>query len=105
MVASGKLSLKTQVAEESSSSPPLPTGLDRYKREGRIGEGTYGVVYRAIDRVTGEYVAVKRIRSVAEKEGFPLTSVREIKILQRLSHPNIVDLRGWFIRIKQTQCS
>lgn len=58
----------------------------------KIGEGTYGVVYKAKDRVTGEIVALKKIRLEAEDEGIPSTAIREISLLKELQHPNIVRL-------------
>ncbi|XP_053685042.1 cyclin-dependent kinase 12 isoform X2 [Sabethes cyaneus] len=59
----------------------------------QIGEGTYGQVYKARDRETNELVALKKVRLEHEKEGFPITAVREIKILRQLNHKNIVNLR------------
>lgn len=58
----------------------------------KIGEGTYGVVYKAKDRVTGEIIALKKIRLEAEDEGIPSTAIREISLLKELTHPNIVRL-------------
>lgn len=59
-----------------------------------IGEGTYGLVYKAKDTSSaGMHVALKKVRLENEKEGFPITAVREIKILRQLQHPNIVNLR------------
>ncbi|KAH3743086.1 Cyclin-dependent kinase G-2 [Pelomyxa schiedti] len=55
--------------------------------------GTYGVVYKARDMMTDEIVALKKLRMEREKEGFPMTALREIKILKELSHQNIVNLR------------
>lgn len=43
--------------------------------------------------VSGELVALKKVRLENEKEGFPITAVREIKILRQLNHKNIVNLR------------
>ena len=40
----------------------------------------------------GDMVALKKVRLENEKEGFPITAVREIKILRQLNHPNIVNL-------------
>lgn len=69
------------------------TGLERYEKIDRVGEGTYGVVYKARDRNNSSFVALKKVRHIStEKEGFPLTSIREIKILKNLTHPNIVRL-------------
>jgi serine/threonine protein kinase len=58
----------------------------------RIGEGTYGTVYRARDKQSNEIVALKKLKMDRETRGFPLTSVREINILLNLAHPNIVKL-------------
>jgi len=59
----------------------------------RIGDGAYGVVYKAKDRKTGELVALKKVKMEKEKEGFPLTSIREIRILMSCKHPNIVSVK------------
>ncbi|PNF31464.1 hypothetical protein B7P43_G03409 [Cryptotermes secundus] len=59
----------------------------------QIGEGTYGQVYKAKDKRSVELVALKKVRLENEKEGFPITAVREIKILRQLNHKNIVNLR------------
>ena len=66
--------------------------MERYQKMEKIGEGTYGVVYKAKDRVTGEVVALKKIRLEAEDEGIPSTAIREISLLKELQHPNIVRL-------------
>lgn len=66
---------------------------DRYQKINKIGEGTYGVVYKARDKITNEIVAVKKIRLDHEDEGLPSTAVREISLLKRLSHPNIVNMK------------
>ncbi|KAJ1527126.1 hypothetical protein ONE63_008660 [Megalurothrips usitatus] len=59
----------------------------------RIEEGTYGVVYRAKEKRTGEIVALKRLKMEKEKEGFPITSLREINTLLKAQHKNIVTVR------------
>ena len=55
----------------------------------KVGEGTYGVVYKAQDSA-GEIYALKTIRLEAEDEGIPSTAIREISLLKELQHPNIV---------------
>jgi len=66
--------------------------MEKYQKIEKIGEGTYGVVYKARNRVSGELVALKKIRLEAEDEGIPSTAIREISILKELQHPNIVRL-------------
>nr|P54664.1 RecName: Full=Cell division control protein 2 homolog 1 [Trypanosoma congolense]CAA82956.1 cdc2-related kinase [Trypanosoma congolense]CCC93329.1 cell division protein kinase 2 homolog 1 [Trypanosoma congolense IL3000] len=64
----------------------------RYQRLEKIGEGSYGVVYRARDITTDVIVALKRIRLESVEEGVPCTAIREISILKELRHENIVRL-------------
>jgi len=66
--------------------------LDRYEKLQKIGEGTYGVVYKAKDRLDGRLIALKKIRLEHEDEGVPSTAIREISILKELNHPTIVSL-------------
>ncbi|KAL6773745.1 CDKA1 [Auxenochlorella protothecoides x Auxenochlorella symbiontica] len=66
--------------------------MERYHQVGKIGEGTYGVVFRAHDRVTNRLLALKQIRLEAEEEGVPSTAIREISLLKELQHENIVSL-------------
>lgn len=72
---------------------PLTNSLERYQKLSKLGEGNYGVVYKARDTVSGEIVAMKKIRLEREDEGIPGTAIREISLLRELSHPNIVDLK------------
>lgn len=67
--------------------------MDRYEKVEKIGEGTYGVVYKARDRSNGVICALKKIRLADEDEGVPSTAIREISLLKELSHPNIVCLK------------
>ena len=67
--------------------------VEEYRCLNRIAEGTYGVVYRAEDRRTKEVVALKRLKMEKEKDGFPITSLREINTLLKAQHPNIVTVR------------
>ncbi|KAH8373523.1 hypothetical protein KR009_012403 [Drosophila setifemur] len=66
--------------------------VDVFEMIAQIGEGTYGQVYKARDNHTNDMVALKKVRLEHEKEGFPITAVREIKILRQLNHRNIVNL-------------
>lgn len=66
--------------------------LDRYERQEKLGEGTYGIVYKCRDLQTGKIVALKKIRLEKEDDGVPSTAIREISLLKGLRHPNIVEL-------------
>ncbi|XP_019613562.1 PREDICTED: cyclin-dependent kinase 2-like [Branchiostoma belcheri] len=66
--------------------------MDNFQKIEKIGEGTYGVVYKAKDKVTGRMVALKKIRLDTESEGVPSTAIREISLLKELNHANIVRL-------------
>lgn len=79
--------------------------LNQYQKKGKLGEGTYGIiktlphltgkVYLAQDRITKEYVAMKKMILETEDEGIPSTAIREISLLKELSdHPNIVKYGG-----------
>ena len=48
-------------------------------------------------RTRGHTVALKRILMHNEKEGMPITALREIKILKALRHPNIIDILDMFV--------
>lgn len=67
--------------------------VDDFERLNKIDEGTYGVVFRAKDKKSGEIVALKKVKMEKEREGFPLTALREINILLSISHPSIVDVK------------
>lgn len=54
---------------------------DSYKFLNRVAEGTYGIVFRAVDKKSGDICALKRLKMEKEKLGFPITSLREIVTL------------------------
>jgi cell division cycle 2-like protein len=58
-----------------------------------IEEGSYGWVSRARESSTGEIVALKKVKMDHLQDGFPITALREIAILQKARHKNIVNLR------------
>ncbi|CAO3625578.1 unnamed protein product [Cunninghamella blakesleeana] len=66
--------------------------MDKYQKIEKLGEGAYGIVYKAQNRETNEVVALKRIRLDNEEEGVPCTAIREISLLKELKHQNIVRL-------------
>lgn len=63
-----------------------------YRMLDKLGEGTFGEVHKAEQISTGYIVALKRIFLHNEKEGFPITALREIRILKSLDHPNIIPI-------------
>ncbi|PSS02505.1 kinase-like domain-containing protein [Coniella lustricola] len=70
--------------------------------ESVIGAGTYGKVFKALHVYTKNLVALKRIRMEGERDGFPVTAVREIKLLQSLRHINIVALLE--VMVEKNEC-
>ncbi|ODA82228.1 hypothetical protein RJ55_00735 [Drechmeria coniospora] len=67
--------------------------MENYQKLEKVGEGTYGVVYKARDLANGgRIVALKKIRLEAEDEGVPSTAIREISLLKEMKDPNIVRL-------------
>ncbi|XP_020014932.1 cyclin-dependent kinase 3 isoform X2 [Castor canadensis] len=72
--------------------PGSSADMDLFQKVEKIGEGTYGVVYKAKNKETGQLVALKKIRLDLETEGVPSTAIREISLLKELKHPNIVKL-------------
>ncbi|CAH8448432.1 unnamed protein product [Heterobilharzia americana] len=66
--------------------------VTKYEKLEKIGEGTYGKVYKARNRETHEIVALKRVRLENDDEGIPSSAFREICLLKELKHKNIVRL-------------
>ncbi|XP_036892926.1 cyclin-dependent kinase 9 [Sturnira hondurensis] len=80
---------------------PFCDEVTKYEKLAKIGQGTFGEVFKAKHRLTGQKVALKKVLMENEKEGFPITALREIKILQLLKHENVVNL----IEICRTKAS
>jgi len=66
--------------------------MQRYEKLEKIGEGTYGTVFKAKNKETQEIVALKRVRLDDDDEGVPSSALREICLLKELKHRNIVRL-------------
>ena len=75
------------------SSSTSGNRLEDFQKIEKIGEGTYGVVFKGRNLKTDEIVAIKKIRLESEDEGVPSTAIREISLLKELQHPNIVCLQ------------
>merc|ERR1719384_2858380 len=82
---------------------PYCEEVSKYEKQAKIGQGTFGEVFKARDRKNKhKVVALKKVLMENEKEGFPITALREIRILQLLRHENIVNLIE-ICRTKATQ--
>ncbi|KAK3048949.1 serine/threonine protein kinase, CMGC, CDC2/CDK sub [Extremus antarcticus] len=68
----------------------------------KLGEGTFGIVSKARSKRTGKIVAMKKILMHNEKEGFPITALREVKILKMLCHPNVLRLEEMAVERQQS---
>lgn len=65
--------------------------MDLFEKLEKVGEGTYGKVYRAREKATGKIVALKKTRLHEDEEGVPPTTLREVSILRMLSRdPHVV---------------
>ncbi|XP_075517124.1 putative serine/threonine-protein kinase At1g54610 [Primulina tabacum] len=72
----------------------VPKSADSYVKIDKVGQGTYSNVYKARDKESGKIVALKKVRfDTSEPESVKFMA-REIMILQKLDHPNIVKLEG-----------
>ncbi|KAK6090746.1 hypothetical protein P3W45_000469 [Vairimorpha bombi] len=65
--------------------------MEKYKRVSQIGEGSFGKVFKSKDLETNREVAIKRI-PVDIENGIPFTAYREIKVLKKYTHNNLVKL-------------
>ncbi|KAL7267220.1 serine/threonine protein kinase, CMGC, CDC2/CDK subfamily [Rhizina undulata] len=103
------MSMKRESPGPSAAEPPRkrPLAVDvhgrprfqgcvnirNYEFLGKLGEGTFGEVHKARNVASGKLFAMKKILMPGFKEeGFPITALREIKILKMLSHKNVVQL-------------
>jgi len=73
-------------------TPMTEPGLEHFLKQQKLGEGTYGIVFKAFDTRTKKFVALKKIRMDNEEQGVPPTTLREVATLLELKHPNIVQL-------------
>ncbi|KAL2393298.1 Serine/threonine-protein kinase bur1 [Exophiala dermatitidis] len=93
--------MSTNAPQPRQTLERLPDGRPRfhgcskiteYAYLGKLGEGTFGEVSKARSKKTGQVVALKKILMHNEKDGFPITALREIKLLKQLDHINILKL-------------
>jgi len=99
-----------KIVTRPKQRPTLPTEFADadsvyYRKPGNesvIGAGTYGKVFKGIHVFTQRKVALKKIRMEGEKDGFPVTAVREIKLLQHLRSHNVVSLLE--VMVERNEC-
>lgn len=84
-------------------SNPLRTALrpdaprtfcqDRFEYLDKLGEGSYGKVYKVFDRHKKKVMALKKVKFHGDKyQGIPQSSLRELAILKEVNHPNVIRL-------------
>ncbi|XP_078437760.1 cyclin-dependent kinase F-4-like [Wolffia australiana] len=66
--------------------------MDRYKLVKQVGDGTFGTVWRAVNKLTGEIVAIKKMKK-KYYSWQACVSLREVKSLRKMNHPNVVKLK------------
>jgi serine/threonine protein kinase len=87
---------KTPFYSRSSSKT-----MERYERLSKIGEGSYGVVFKCRNRETGQLVAIKKFVESEEDPLIRKIAMREIRMLKNLKHPNLINLMEVFRRKKR----
>ncbi|KXX81341.1 CTD kinase subunit alpha [Madurella mycetomatis] len=99
-----------KIVRQLKEKPTLPSDMANSKsvffrkpgNESVVGSGTYGKVFKGQNVYTKKLVALKRIRMEGERDGFPVTAVREIKLLSSLSHKNVVKLQE--VMVETNEC-
>lgn len=85
--------MRQQSTDASTEEIELAGADQSYTKVEKLGEGSYGVVYKAEKVDTGELVAIKQIKLDCHTEGIPQSTLREISILQSLRHNCIINLK------------
>lgn len=98
--------MKQEIPFKPTLTPEMASSDSVYYRkpgnESVVGAGTYGKVFKAIHIFTKDEVALKKIRMEGERDGFPITAVREIKLLQNLRHKHVVALQE--VMVEKNEC-
>jgi cyclin-dependent kinase 7 len=66
----------------------------KYQKRRKVGEGTYAVVYEGVVAESNRPIAIKKIKLGAYSSGIEVSALREIKYLQELQHPNIIEAKN-----------
>ena len=89
-----KLKLKVSINTIIEENSGLPN--QKYKIISKLGDGSYGIVYLAVNIITKQNVAMKKINKVKENAIDDMEIKNEIEILKKLDHPNIVKIIEFF---------
>ena len=92
--SSAPTGLPSERAHTQAPSAGKCRNIADFDKLNRLGEGTYGVVHRSLDRRTNNIVALKQLRIFDSDRGngIPITALREISILKSLRHPNVISV-------------
>jgi len=90
---SGRLPKREMTRRVTMRKPTVLRDVECYTKQYKVGQGTYGSVFVGEDKKTKEIVALKRINTEMEENGFPITALREVKILKALNHENVIKLK------------
>ncbi|XP_012306086.2 cyclin-dependent kinase-like 4 isoform X1 [Aotus nancymaae] len=66
--------------------------MDKYEKLAKIGEGSYGVVFKCRNKTSGQVVAIKKFVESEDDPVIKKIALREIHMLKQLKHPNLVNL-------------
>lgn len=80
----------SDITDATDSEDYLDEQLTRYQKLSKIGEGSYGQVFKARQRLSNRYVAIKKMNLHRYQEGVPVTVLRELAILKELNHRNVL---------------
>jgi cyclin-dependent kinase-like len=87
--------METNGGPQTSSAPKF---MDKYEKLGKIGEGSYGIVFKCRNRDSGQIVAIKKFVETDDDPAIKKIALREIRMLKQLKHPNLVNLIEVFKR-------
>ena len=85
------MSTAAVATKPSVTSKPATKQVLNYTKE-KVGEGTYAVVYLGKQITTKRQIAIKEIKTGLFKDGLDMSALREVKYLQELKHPNVIEL-------------
>ena len=90
----------TATSMNSSKRRPLVihSSMEKYEKVTKIGEGSYGVVFKCRNRENGQLVAIKKYLETEDDPLIKKIAMREIRMLKQLKHPNLINLLEVFRR-------